>query len=60
MRNLTIPEQHQLRIARKTLQMNDIFVAIMGGMTKEEAQRIVDEYKEQRKNRSRRKEKGGK
>lgn len=40
-RKLTIPEKHQLRIARRTLKMADVFVHIMGGMTRQEAREIV-------------------
>lgn len=40
-RELTIPEQHQLRIAKRTLKMPDQMVAVMGGMTKKEAAAIV-------------------
>jgi len=32
---LTVAEQHQLRIARQTLKMNDTMLAVLGGMTKE-------------------------
>lgn len=38
---LTIPEKHQLKIARKTLKMPDAMVGVMGGMTKAEARTIV-------------------
>lgn len=41
MRKLTVPEKHQLKIARRTLEMNDVFVAVMGGPTKDEAREIV-------------------
>lgn len=40
-RGLSVPEQHQLRIARDTLKMNDVFARIMGGPTKEEARQII-------------------
>ena len=40
-RQLSVPEQHQLRIARDTLRMNDVMARIMGGMTKDEARVIV-------------------
>lgn len=39
------PGWHQLQIAKKTLGYSDAGAAIMGGMTKEEAQKIVDKYK---------------
>ena len=41
MKQLTVFEKHQLRIARKTLKMNDPMALIMGGMTKEEAEKII-------------------
>ena len=34
---LSVPEKHQLAIAKKTLKMNDVGVLVMGGMTKDEA-----------------------
>lgn len=39
---LTIPERHQLRIARDTLRMSDAGARIMGGPTKEEAREIIE------------------
>ncbi len=44
MKKLTIPEQHQLKIARRTLNMPDAMVGVMGGMTKEQASQIVSEH----------------
>lgn len=41
MRKLSVPEKHQLKIARATLRMTDVGVRIMGGMTKEEAYRVI-------------------
>ena len=41
MRNLTVPEKHQLRIARDTLRMSDIGALCMGGPTKTEAIEII-------------------
>ena len=38
---LTIPEKHQLKIAKKTLKMIDSYSLIMGGPTKEEARDII-------------------
>jgi len=35
--------RHQLRIARRTLTLSDVGARIMGGMTKEEARRILRE-----------------
>ena len=40
-KNLSVPEKHQLRIARDTLKMSDIGARIMGGMSKEEARRHI-------------------
>lgn len=40
-RVLSIPEKHQLKIARDTLKMSDTFARIMGGMTKEEAKAVI-------------------
>ena len=34
---------HQINIAKKTLKMNDIFINVMGGMTKKEAIKILQE-----------------
>jgi hypothetical protein len=36
-----IPTQHQLRIAKQTLRMPDAMARVMGGMTKEEARRLL-------------------
>ena len=36
-----VVERHQLRIAKETLKMNDAMVQVMGGMTKDEARRII-------------------
>lgn len=41
---LTVPEQHQLRIAKDTLKLADAMVGVMGGMTKAEARAIVRRY----------------
>jgi hypothetical protein len=38
---LTIPEQHQKKIALDTLKMSDMGASIMGGMTKEEAREFL-------------------
>jgi hypothetical protein len=40
-RRLTVPEKHQLRIARQTLKMSDAMVSVMGGMSKGEARQII-------------------
>lgn len=36
-----IMNEHQLRIARKTLKMNDVMVNVMGGMTKSQARELL-------------------
>ena len=38
---LSVPEKHQLRIARQTLKYSDAGALIMGGMTKAEARDII-------------------
>ncbi len=40
-RQLTVPEKHQLDIARKTLKMSDAMIEVMGGITKEQAREII-------------------
>ena len=40
-RYLSVPEQHQLKIARRTLEMSDVGARIMGGMTKAEARQVI-------------------
>lgn len=40
-RELTVPEKHQLKIARDTLKLSDAGARIMGGMTKDEARMII-------------------
>lgn len=42
-------EKHQLAIAKKTLRMSDEAVFILGGMTKDEAKKIVDKHKKKKK-----------
>ena len=39
---LSVPEQHQLRIARKTLKMSDVGALVMGGPSKAEARKIIE------------------
>jgi len=41
MKKLSVPEKHQLRIARKTLKMSDVGALIMGGPSKPEARQII-------------------
>jgi hypothetical protein len=38
---LSVPERHQLRIARDTLKLSDVGAMIMGGMTKDEAVKVI-------------------
>jgi len=33
--------QHQVKIAKATMKMNDVGVAVMGGMSKDEARKIL-------------------
>ena len=40
-RTLSVPEKHQLNIAKKTLKMNDAAVGVMGGMSKDEARSFL-------------------
>jgi len=40
-RYLSVPEQHQLKIARKTLTYSDAGAMIMGGPSKAEARQII-------------------
>ena len=41
MRQLSVPEKHQLRIALQTLRAPDAMVGVMGGMNKEEAREFL-------------------
>ena len=45
---LTVAEQHQLRIARQTLKMNDTMLAVLGGMTKEQAREVIKRLSQKR------------
>ena len=38
--------EHQIKIAKATLKMNDVGVAVMGGMSKSEAREILRNAKE--------------
>ena len=46
---MNVWEKHQLAIAKRTLELNDIGILILGGMTREEAQKIVDKHKKSKK-----------
>jgi hypothetical protein len=41
MKKLTIPEQHQLKIAQRTLNMPDAMIGVMGGPDKAESEQII-------------------
>ena len=38
---LSVPEQHQMVVAKSTLRMSDVGAKIMGGMTKDEARKFL-------------------
>ena len=38
------PNWHQLQVAKKTMGMSDAGASIMGGMTKEEAKKLLTSY----------------
>lgn len=40
-KNLSVPEKHQLKIARDTLKMSDAGAMVMGGMSKAEAREFL-------------------
>lgn len=40
-RQLSVPEKHQLNIAKKTLRMNDVMARVMGGMTKDQSRSFL-------------------
>ena len=40
-KQLSVPEQHQLRIARATLKMSPVMARVMGGTSIEEAIEII-------------------
>ncbi len=41
-RKLTVPEQHQLKIARRTLKLGRQMITVLGGPSREEARRIIE------------------
>jgi hypothetical protein len=41
--SLGVADRHRLKIARATLRMTDEGAKIMGGMTKDEARRVIKE-----------------
>lgn len=40
-KSLTVSEKHQLKIAKSTMKMSDAGAFIMGGMTKDEARKVI-------------------
>ena len=46
---LTTAERHQLKIAWDTLRMPKVMIAIMGGMTEEEAFQVIERLTKKRK-----------
>jgi len=42
--NRSVFDKHQIAIAKRTLQMNDVGANIMGGMTKAEARNILKKF----------------
>lgn len=43
-RELDVPTQHQIRVAKKTINTPDAILGVIGGMTKEEARKILARY----------------
>ena len=43
-KQLSVPEKHQIKIAKDTLKMSDVGAMIMGGMTKPEAKEILKKH----------------
>ncbi len=41
MKRLVVMDKHKLRIARSTMKMSDVGASIMGGMTKDEARKVI-------------------
>ena len=46
---MSVFEKHQINIARKTLNMPDGIVGVMGGMTKKEAKEFIEKMKDEHK-----------
>ena len=38
---MNVFDKHQLKIARATLKMSDVGAFVMGGMTKDEARKVI-------------------
>jgi len=43
-KQLDVFDKHQIAIAKRTLKMNDVGAAIMGGMSKEQARAILKKF----------------
>ena len=41
---MNIFDKHQIAIAKKTLKMHDLGASIMGGMSKDEARKILQDF----------------
>lgn len=41
MKTLTVPEKHQLKIARRTLELSEVGALILGGPNHKEAREII-------------------
>lgn len=41
---MNVFDKHKLKIAKDTLKMTDVGAAVMGGMTKDEAKKVVEEF----------------
>ncbi len=41
LKEISVPQKHQLKIAKDTLKMSDAGARIMGGMTKEKARKFL-------------------
>ncbi len=42
--NGTVPQKHQLAIARKTVKMNNAMLGVMGGMSKQKAHEFLSAH----------------
>jgi hypothetical protein len=40
---MSVPDQHRLKIAKRTLELSDVGALILGGMTKDEARQVIIE-----------------
>lgn len=49
MKQLTVPEQHQLKVARHTLELSEVGAFILGSPSHEEARAIIKRLTQTRK-----------